>query len=223
MLRPNELEHRRPRPAARLLHRSRGEIHALARHASLRKFQRGALASAQRTRISISTTSTPTAAGPTIWATKSPTQIALSNSSIGGNTSSTPATRVGRRTPSSSPCAKRSSRRTFRSSLLPTAQSLPPGPNGKRYPTGMLSSTTASTPRIPSAAWFFISAAIAIRPPASLRRDLHRAPTREFLAGCLARSGKGPHLYSARHRRRLTKSPKPTSSLKISPTPTCVS
>ena len=39
------------------------------------------------------------------------------------------------------------------------------------------------------------------RTPVALRCHLHRAAAREFLAGCCARSRKGPHLYSARFAR----------------------
>ncbi len=60
-------------PARKLLARRRAAIHPLASHASLRKFQRSLLAAPERTLTSISTTFTPTAAGPTIWAMKSQT------------------------------------------------------------------------------------------------------------------------------------------------------
>ena len=85
---PAALRHPRHRPHAR---RSPRILRPPRPHA-LRKFLRRQLVPSPAACASISSTSTPTAASPTIWATKSATPPPRSNFSISGSANSTPAT-----------------------------------------------------------------------------------------------------------------------------------
>ncbi len=148
---------------------------------------------------STSATSTPIAAGPTIWPTKPATRSAASPCWTGGRRCSASATRARRRIRCSSPCRKRSASSIFRSSrFIDLLAAFRQDQRVTRYET--------------------VDAVVGILPPlgqsggangalsgamphagagAAVRFDLHGPATGQLLPGRGPRLGSRPHLSAA--------------------------
>ena len=199
---PAELEIARDLPPAGCSVGRSPALHALAGHAPLRKLSRRLLAAAAPPAASISTTSTPTAAGPTTWATKSP-DPARALELLDGWEQELDRCYAGR--PSHPVFVALAP--TIRAFDIPAEPfrdllaRLPPGSD--RASIRILGRRARLLPLLGESSR--PTGAVSLRlprrgAPAAFRRHLHRSAARQFLAGRLARPRKRPHLHSARTR-----------------------
>ena len=203
MLRPGELEIAANAPRERLLSGCRSAVHPLARHASLRKFQRRLLVAPQAPAPALLQSLLPIAAGPTISATKSrendralelldwwecelddcydgrpshPVFVALRETIVAKNIPKQPFVDL---------------LRAFRQDQTV-----------KRYPTwdSMIGYCVYSANPVGRLVLYLCGYRDEER-QTTVRRHLHRPPARQFLARRQPRSRKRPHLHSSRRRR----------------------
>ena len=197
---PAELEIARGAAAVRLHGRGGRALHALARHAPLRKFQRGFLAACRDACTSIFTISTPIAAGPTIWATKFPIPREPWSCSNDWDQE----LRDCYAGKPSHPVFIALQQNDFRAATFPSSRfPICSSPFARTRPCiatrpGTMCSIIAAIPRIRWGAWCCILCGYRdAGAPAAFRCHLHGAATREFLAGRHPRSGERTHLHSA--------------------------
>src|SRR5215467_3106114 len=161
------------------------------------------LGSSPKRFTSISIMSTPTVAGPTIWAMKFRTPCVPSASRLVGARTGPLLRRQAVSSGIRSPPPDDSGQGYSEAALRPFVESVPPGSDhealcGLEWCSWLLRVFCESSGPIGPLPLRLSGRATS----AFFRRHLHRAPTSEFLAGCFTRPRQRPHLHSARRCRR---------------------